>query len=333
MPLTAFSERIEILEADQEAKTVRQCLIRSGKSANGRVWPRSTLEDALSLFEGATTFANHGSWLDGQDVLKTSGWVRGVYYDVAQKGLMATRHFSRIDAGQTIWGLVEDMLFGEAPNMLIGASVAVAGEGDYNDEGDYVVNEITEVLSVDDVAYPAAQQGRPTYMAADGKGVAALVMKHFKYEEWLESRPDFVKRLRKEQKAARQTKVVKEHEEKALAAVAKLALLGREHEAALAELAEVRHEYAALMMLEGVVLPQRWRASLIDQMSSARMEDWPDLISAEMEKARSTDIATRSGRAPVAREQPGLVVDGVSARSLPLPREDVRSFNRRRGRE
>ena len=58
-----FVEALDLTEAqiDNEAQTVRQRIIRPGRSANGRVYTPDVLRRAVSLFEGVKTFADHQS--------------------------------------------------------------------------------------------------------------------------------------------------------------------------------------------------------------------------------------------------------------------------------
>jgi len=207
-----FVETLDLAEAviDNDAQTVRQRIIRPGRSANGRVYGADVLQRATALFEGVKTFADHPSAGERRDrpersVRQITGWLDGVEY--REDGIYAVRHFTRNHAGQDMWALVRDIVEGRAPATLLGGSINAVGRASKGDNGDLIVESITAVHSVDDVTTPAAGGGfLPLVAGADD--LTAQLLSALTYDEFIAARPEFVERLKREYKAVRQTEAV-----------------------------------------------------------------------------------------------------------------------------
>ena len=207
-----FVETLDLAEAviDNDAQTVRQRIIRPGRSANGRVYGADVLQRATALFEGVKTFADHPSAGERRDrpersVRQITGWLDGVEYH--EDGIYAVRHFTRNHAGQDTWALVRDIVEGRAPATLLGGSINAVGRASKGDDGDLIVESIEAVHSVDDVTTPAAGGGfLPLVAGADD--LTAQLLSALTYDEFIAARPEFVERLKREQKAVRQTEAV-----------------------------------------------------------------------------------------------------------------------------
>ncbi len=207
-----FVETLDLAEAviDNDAQTVRQRIIRPGRSANGRVYGADVLQRATALFEGVKTFADHPSAGERRDrpersVRQITGWLDGVEY--REDGIYAVRHFTRNHAGQDTWALVRDIVEGRAPATLLGGSINAVGRASKGDDGDLIVESIEAVHSVDDVTTPAAGGGfLPLVAGADD--LTAQLLSALTYDEFIAARPEFVERLKREQKAVRQTEAV-----------------------------------------------------------------------------------------------------------------------------
>jgi hypothetical protein len=195
-----FVEALDLTEAqiDNEAQTVRQRIIRTGRSTNGRVYDAPVLQRAAALFEGVKTFADHPSAGERRDrpersVRHITGWLDGVEF--REDGIYAVRHFTRNQAGTDTWALVRDIVEG------------AVGKARKTDDGDLIVESIEAVHSVDDVTTPAAGGGFMPLMAG-ADDLTAQLLGALSFEEFITARPEFVERLKKEWQAVRQTEAV-----------------------------------------------------------------------------------------------------------------------------
>lgn len=160
----AFVESVDLSEAmvNTTDRTAKVRLIAAGLSQNGKQYSEAVLRKAAPLFEGVRAYRDHPTKADQRERPERSmrditGWYTGVVYE--NGGLYATRHFSRTQAGQDAWALVEDIVNGHAPASLAGVSINAQGTGRSvrRDDGDVlIVESIEAVTSVDDVTQPAA---------------------------------------------------------------------------------------------------------------------------------------------------------------------------------
>lgn len=327
MKTQVIIEALDLTEAqiDIDNRTVRQRLITAGKSKNNRVYGESVLEAAAALFEGRQTYANHPSRADLRDrpersVRDLTGWLTNVEY--REGALWATRHFTRNQAGEDTWALVREIVEGRAPGSLLGASINAVGKAAAASDGSVIVEAITAVNSVDDVTTPAAGGGWETLVASDSDSITHDLLQALTFEEWFESRPDFVRRVQNEMKTVRQDKALTEA--KALAdrlqsdlnnAQGRIDALEAERVADRDEIARLRHELAVGRVMEGVNLPADWKTSLRETLAKADVSAWPEIIESERRKARSAGhrVAVTGAGQRVNSPLPAQQVNAVEA--------------------
>jgi hypothetical protein len=296
MATELFSESVEYLREslDRDTRTVKQIIIRAGMSKNKRNYPETVLKEAVSLFEGVKTYANHPDpkAKSGRDVRETTGWIAGVQFDEGIKALVGTRHFSRNSAGNDIWNIVEDVISGNAPSSLIGGSINALGNGRRADDGTLMVESITRAFSVDDVDTPAAGGGFEKLVASEG-GIVEAVLSEATYEEWFEACPEHTKRLQKEMKAVRQTEAVKaataeadQLRETVNTLQVDVTEATQARDAALAELAMVRRELQIEKMMRKAHLPEVVEKPLRERLAQADEAQWVDIIHEEKLRAK-----------------------------------------------
>ena len=299
MKTQVFIENLTLDEAvlDADNRTARQVLIRAGRSANGRVYSAAVLEQAARLFEGVKTYANHPTASERRDRPERStrdvtGWLAGVEY--REGAIYATRHFARTQAGQDTWALVEDVVTGRAPASLVGASINAVGRATKQDGGDWLVEGIDYVHSVDDVTTPAAGGGFLPLGEAVGDDLTGALLERLEYEEWYEAGKarKFLDRLQRELKAIRQTEALKaaqaEAERTALALQeAQTTTTSLTEEAAMLrqELLTARRDLELEKALRRVNLPAAWETSLREQLKAAPVENWAAILESERAKA------------------------------------------------
>lgn len=291
-------EAVEFLEADRDNRSIRQVIIRAGASKNNRNYPEAVLKQAASLFEGVKTYADHPSKSDMRNrpersISELTGWIDGVVYDESEKAIIGTRHFTTTAKGKDAWSLAEQVVFENAPATLFGASINALGRGTKNDDGILEVAEITRAVSVDDVTSPAAGGGFEKLIASDG-GIVGAILAEATFEEWFESRPDFIKRVQKEMKQVRQTEAVKAAkaeadrlQEMVKQAQAESQRLEEEREATLSKLDKARRELLVVETLHKARgLPAETRKELRARLIDADPDTWDGIIEAKVREVK-----------------------------------------------
>jgi hypothetical protein len=336
-------EGISLSEAvlDVNNRSVRQRVIAVGESANKRRYGADVLTKAAPLFEGVQTYANHPSPRElkerpERDVRNLTGWLSGVTFE--NGGLYATRSFSRTQAGEDAWAIVQDIIEGRAPATLIGGSINALGTGHEElVEGRkvVVVDSIDYVDSVDDVTRPAAGGAFMPLVAADGDAMLQALFASLDYEEWLQTRPEFIERLRREYKAVRQTEAVKAAEADATRlrealAGAQAALKEAEsaRDTALAVATRKARELMVVEALQAVKIPATWKDDLRNQLVEADPQAWAAIIEREQKKAKSGGVMPRinvSGAGAQTDNGQRSVVESIA----PREHEDVEAWKRR----
>lgn len=209
MKTIVLAEALDLSEAqfDTENRVLRNVgLIKVGKSLNKRYYSEAALINAVSVFEGSRAFDSHAK--GERRVGELTGYYQNVRYENGT--LKADRHFLPTRAGQDVMAVVEAIKNG-APRTLAGLSINAVGTGKmgkYDGEDLLGVESITSANSVDDVVSPAAG-GSYILTASTGDELANAYLSALTYEEWFESRPEYIKRVQNEMKAVRQDDAVK----------------------------------------------------------------------------------------------------------------------------
>lgn len=340
-------ESLTLSEAiiDVNNRSVRQRVIAVGESANRREYGADVLRKAAPLFEGVKTYANHLTPREikekqGRDFRTTTGWLKDVAFEEVggKPGLYATRHFTRTAAGNDAWAIAQDIIERHAPENLGGGSINAFGSGHEVERGGrklVVVDSIDYVESVDDVATPAAGGAYMPLVASDSDGMVMALFAALDYEEWLQTRPDFTERLRRDYTTARQTEAVKTAE--AEANRLREALETRQAEltnieASLAEATAKAERTARELMvveaLQAVKLPATWKQDLRNQLVEADPETWAAIIEREQKKAKSSGAMPRvsvTGAGAQTDNGQRTMVESVT----PHDDEDVEAWQRR----
>ena len=348
---------MDITEAkvDLENKTVRQTIIRAGKSKNNRMYSEEVLRTASPLFEAAKAFADHPSKSEVKDrpersIRAISGWFSDVAFE--EGALVATRHFTNNESGKDSWALVEQIVTGKAPATLMGASINAVGRGrmeKVNGEDILVVESIEGVVSCDDVSQPAAAGGWQRLVASDNGDLTSELLKLSSFEEWQESQPDYVERLKKEWKTVRLEDVTKQSLAEAdqkvktandQATVAHQALNEAQttiqgFDKVIAKLTEtntqLRRELALEKTLAKSKLPALYMEDLRKRLPDTPETEWISVIETEQSKARRSELPTKvpvNGAGYQEAKAPERVAS-IEESVAPLPHEDTRTWMER----
>ncbi len=336
-------EGISLSEAvlDLNNRSVRQRVIAVGESANKRRYGADVLIKAAPLFEGVQTYANHPSPRElkerpERDVRNLTGWLSGVTFE--EGSVYATRHFSKTQAGEDAWAIVQDIIEGRAPATLIGGSINALGTGHEElVEGRkvVVVDSIDYVDSVDDVTRPAAGGAFMPLVAGDSDAMLSALFASLDYEEWLQTRPDFTERLRRDYTTARQTEAVKtaiaevNHLRESLnEAQDNLQKVEAERAAAVADATRKARELMVVEALQGVKLPASWKEDLRKSLVEADPDAWAAIIEREQRKARASGANPRVS-VTGAGAQTDTAQRRVTESVAPRENEDVATWQRR----
>lgn len=309
---TVLIEALDLSEAqiDTDHRTVRQVLIKAGDSKNRRRYSEKVLQSAAPLFEGVKTYANH----PGKDDLKNrpersvreiTGWVDSVIFE--NGAIVGTRHFTQTEAGKDSWALVEQIVSGQAPVSLMGASINAVGTAytEKTEAGDVLVIESIEgVHSVDDVTTPAAGGGFLRLVASESEDMTQALVNAMSYTEWLEARPEFVekfktgfKKVRLEEEtqaqiAAADAQVSAANEKLTQAQTAlteaqdEKAALSAANDKLMAQIEALSVRLAVIEALEGLQLPAAYVNDLRDSLPKLPREEWAAKIETEKNKAK-----------------------------------------------
>lgn len=289
-------ESIDLSEAafDVNSRVLRNVgLIRAGKSLNKRFYSEDLLQKSVSVFEGAKAFDSHATGEKRERrVGELTGWYENVRYDNGV--LKADRHFLGTRAGEDVMKVVEAVING-APRSLAGLSINAVGTGKMQkmDDGDYLqVESITSANSVDDVVNPAAG-GAYVLTASSGDELATAYINALTFEEFFESRPEYIKRIQNEMKTVRQDDALKAAKAEAEAhlsdlteAQAELKTLQEQHEATVAELATARRELILEKALRAANFPVLYENDLRESLPKLPVEEWAAKIDVEKKKAQ-----------------------------------------------
>jgi hypothetical protein len=346
-----YIEPMDLSEAqlDPANRTVQQVIIRAGVSKNKRYYSEALLQTALLLFEGVKTYANHPQAKGNgeRSVRELTGWIDGVEY---QNGnLTGRRHFLRTQAGQDSWAIVEDIVNGKAPASLMGASINAIGKGKpgkMDNEEVLIVESIEAIHSVDDVTNAAAGGGWEQ-LVAGGDELQQQLFAALDYQEYLEARPDYVDRLKREWKLVRLGDATKtalaESDKKVKDAKQQMSQLEEALQQAraeadeyaevntklLSELQTVRRELAVTDLLERNHLPAAYKKDLRERLPLLEEAEWDAVLAKEMAKIKASGTTPRVQ----VRNASAQTADTITlSRSSPVPLEDenVEQWLRRR---
>lgn len=308
-----LTEQIDILEESKLVEDQRSIqpvrVIKAGRSLNGNFYPPDVLERAAPLFNESKAYADHAMWGD-PSVVQTTGWYLNARYQ--NNALYADRYFTRNSVAEDIYLIASDIVKGVAPKSLAGLSINIMAKGDYvADELSGIdvfrVSEITEVFSVDDVAYPAAQGA---YTEADKRMRQALLeemLKEMDFEQWRGINPKFIHRLRKELATVRQTEAVKTLTEQVAALQEQLTAEQRRAKPVIESEQKVRQEVEAankkarslerLLKIERLLrdaeLPAAFEEDLRARLPKLAEDQWAGAIAQEQRKVDQSEIESR----------------------------------------
>lgn len=355
-----LSESLDLTEAqiDHENRVIKQVvLIRAGMSKNRRFYGEQTLKEAVAVFEGAKAYANHPSKDEQKNrpersIRDITGWYSGVHYH--EGAIRADRYFSRTQAGNDAWAIAEDIVSKRAPATLAGLSINAVGSGaprKFDDGEALEVTAITAANSVDDVSIPAAGGGYTLTASDGGDEITSGILETLNYQEWLQARPEFTERLKREWKQVRLEEATKtalaEADQKVKAAEvdtrqAQQALTESEKQRAqleavneklVTEVQSLRLKLAVNEALENVHLPAVYLNDLRERLPKAPTGEWASMIETELLKVkRSNTSKVPVTHASVNELKPDNIATSIEEVVMPRDNEDVKQWRERIGR-
>lgn len=215
--LTPLAESV----IDAEHKTVDVTLIQSGWSANGKYYSKEVLGRDKGIFEGVKSYADHpGKNEETNRPERSVRDITGYYTNVRQAddgSLKATRHFVGAVGTDVIYPLVVETITNRPD--LMGLSINALGKtklGEVDGRKGIVVEALVKGNSVDDVTTPAAG-GKYDRLLMAGDEFTTDLLQALDYEEWRESRPDFVARIKTEMRTARKEELTEAQNQEVVA--------------------------------------------------------------------------------------------------------------------
>lgn len=349
-----FGEAVSLREAqvNRAKKTVEVTLIKPGWSLNGRYYSPELLGKCAGIFEGTKAFADHPSMSDDKDRPERSVLsITGYYTNVRQSedgSLRATRHFVG-QRGEEVYPLVLEAIANKPD--LIGLSINALGRtqiGEAEGRQGVIVAELVKAISVDDVTVASAG-GKYDRLMQSGDEMTSYLLKNISYEEWRESNPDFVARIKKEMRTARKEELeavaLKESESlkaslgekeialtEANATIEQLKESMKSAEQALAdkerEVASRTSELVAELKLIRSKLPKEWCESVKPQLAGKTEEEMDKILETERVKffAKPEPIkvtgAERVSESDMRDPKVVSVLEALGLKSEIYPRDD-----------
>lgn len=338
-------------QPDGATYTVPVTLIRAGWSANNRHYSRDVLAKAAPVFEGVKAYADHPGKEDEKNRPERSVKdIVGYYTDVkvADDGALRANLHIVGEAQKWLYPLVHETV-AHNPN-LIGLSINALGKttmGERDGRKGVIVEDIVKGNSTDIVTTPAAG-GTFERLTASADEFTADLLAALDYDEWRESRPDFIQRLREELKTLRQDEALKaaiakqdELTEQVKAEQERNKELEEAKRAIEAQLSDMRAEmtrrekaaFADKLLAEAKLPVGAWQTSLRDGlMRESNTGNWGALASAErakyLEAAASQPVQPHVTLRPARPElvEGNAVAEALGVSILPLPGENAQQF-------
>ena len=134
-------------------------LIRAGRSKNGNIYSEAALEAAANLYSGIPAMLDHAEGVGSYSVRDLAGYITEAVY--AEGAITGKLHTLTSESGKVLAALIEDERRLKAAGTLgnrhlFGFSQVVQAKGSETPSGDFLVEQVTQVLSVDAVVFPAA---------------------------------------------------------------------------------------------------------------------------------------------------------------------------------
>lgn len=336
---TVLVEGLDLSAAtlDRETFSVRQRVICAGWSANGRYYSDAVLQAAAPLLDGCRTFSDHPTRSEQRErperrVRDITGYLRDPEY--RDGALWATRHVIG-EARHWLWALIVEVIEGRAPD-LVACSINALGtaeRGEIDGRAGWVVESIQAFNSVDDVATAAAGGGYHALTGSAGDDLTGQLLAALTFDEWRDSQPDYVERLKNEWKQVRQTEALRSAAEETEALRTRLAEtetalddLTAQHASLSATLESTRRELSIREALATVRLPAAWKADLRGMLHGAEPEQWAGIIAHEEQKAALAGVRPRVTVTSADSQVQPTVIDAESLSPLPYPDEDVAAW-------
>ena len=297
-----FSELADLRESEIDAAQFIAkgvTLIRPGFSSNvdktgrSRYYSRATLEAATQVFEGTRAFLNHPRRTDSKELPERDVRdIAGYYTNIraADDGrLLADFHIVG-QARETTWPLIVEAVKNKPD--LIELSVNALGTtrlGEAEGRQAIVVESIVGANSVDLVTTGAAGGSLAgALLHSDPDEWTGALLNAMPFEQWRESRPDYLEKLKNEWKTARDSEVLKEN--KAIIAKLETEISRLKEELQTVTADRDKHQRASLAdsILESSGLPARIqkavRAELLEKTTEAEMKT---IVQREQEKYKT----------------------------------------------
>lgn len=350
---------IELEESDGGDLLKGVVLLAPGWSKNSRYYSREVVARSVGHWEGARAFLDHPSKSEDRDrpersVRDLAGYYEGARVDREGRAVADLRllgmHAPHVSA-----------LAREARRSgrdIVGVSINAVGktaEGEAEGRKGEIVEDILKGFSADIVTAPAAGGGFQQIRASADEATAALLAAA-NYDQWRESCPAHLDRLREELKVERQTDAIKRRDAE-IAALKEGKMSEEEELKGLREQVSERDGRIATLeaekaqresaergdrLLRESPLPVEWHDAIRPSLVGKGETDQKAILEAEQAKLKALRdkgllraVVTGNGQGTGGEEQAAQEVReaaamlGARPALIPLPDEDAYSFKRR----
>lgn len=324
---TVLRESLALAEStiDEESLTVRNVtLIKAGwstnadKSGNRRYYPAETLKASVDAFEGAVVHVNHPGRKDNEnlpegDAMGVRGYYENVRWDEAAKSLKGDQVLIRRESTEKeLWPIIKEAAT-RKPD-LIQLSINAVGQtrlGEAEGKKAVVIESIVKGDRPNRVDIVTSGAAGGTYAgsiltASSDDELTDRLLEAVSFEQWRESHPDYLDRLKAEWKTTRDTEALRESKDRAIELqneITRLTEAGRANET---ELANYRRAEMADRLLETSGLPNRLRPTVKAQLIQEADEPGMKRV-LESEKTKYA----QSPKPPIESPAPNLTVKPV----------------------
>ena len=314
------------------------------KAGRPRYYPADTLRQAARVFEGTRAYANHPRRSDEKELPERD--VRdivGYYQNVKAADDGRLRGDFRVvgAAREWLWPLITET--SRKPD-LVELSINALGNtklGEVEGRKSIVVESIIGANSVDVVTTGAAGGSfTGALLASDPDGWTGDLLAAMSFEQWRETRPDYIERLKSEWKTVREMEALKTVKSKLAESQNEITRLKETGRAEADELAQLRHAAHADRLLNSSTLPYKLRYEIREAVIAQADEGGMTGVIAKATEAyaKSKPVVPVSGagqrNAPPQKEvklpNPVTQIFGISESLMALPGENAEEYKQRR---
>jgi len=277
-------------QVDDERMAIKGVtLIKAGFSSNSdkgrkRYYPAEVLKNSIQAFEGAIVHVNHPGRKESEnlpegDALGVRGWYENVRWDNDSQSLKGDQVLvDRESTRKELWPIIKAAV-SQKPD-LVELSINAGGRVNASKVGEVDAAVVEAIFKGDkpnrvDIVTAGAAGGsyKNALMASATDDLTDLLLKEMSFEQWRESNPEFMERLKNEMKTARDTEALRESTTKNEDLTKEITRLKEELQANATALGSYRRAELADRILFDSALPARIKQEVRKELLEADGEE------------------------------------------------------------